>query len=256
MRRKLLLLLAGVLGILFLSFFVWLYPQYEVPIFMYHSLDAARLGEYSVVLPENFRTQMEYIKRKGYHVVLLKEYCARLKRGEDIPRNTVVITFDDGHRDNVGAARILDELDIPATIFLIVGNIDKEKYLSSREIKQILAETPVTIGSHTLSHRYLPRATDEEVIREIKESRRILEETFGVPVETITYPIGGFDKRVLRQVHEAGYLCGCTTNRGFSRRKDRYALRRIKITERDVGFRFWAKLSGFYNVFKKPKNPY
>jgi len=37
---------------------------------------------------------------------------------------------------------------------------------------------------------------------------------------------------------------------------DRFSLRRIKITDRDLGFRLWIKLTGFYNIFKKLKKPY
>jgi len=68
---------------------------------------------------------------------------------------------------------------------------------------------------------------------------------FSKNVELISYPIGGFSKEILNDVEEAGYLCACATNRGFSRQLDRFALRRIKITNRDLDFRLWAKLSGF-----------
>jgi hypothetical protein len=60
----------------------------------------------------------------------------------------------------------------------------------------------------------------------------------------------------LREVKEAGFLCACTTNRGYSGNVDRFALRRIKITNRDKGFSLWIKLSGFYDMFKKVRKPY
>ena len=86
--------------------------------------------------------------------------------------------------------------------------------------------------------------------------KKNLEELFLKDIKTISYPVGGFDKRVLKEVENSDYLCGCTTNRGFSKKLDRFALRRIKITNRDLGLRLWAKLSGFYNIFKKVKKPY
>ncbi|MBN2483369.1 MAG: polysaccharide deacetylase family protein [Candidatus Omnitrophica bacterium] len=256
MIKRIFFAVFAVLAVLFLGFYIWLYPQYEVPVFMYHSLNEARLGEYSVVPLETFRAQMEYIKKNGYTVLRLEEYCRRLKEGLSVPRHSVVITFDDGHRDNTRAVEVLDSLDIPATIFLIVDKIGTEAYLTKEQVVAFLQNTPVDIGSHTMSHAYLPDLVDSEVFYQINESKHTLIEEFGVPVETLTYPVGGFNETVLKEVEHAGYLCACTTNRGFSKEKHLFALRRIKITDRDRGIALWAKLSGYYNVFKKPKNPY
>ena len=79
---------------------------------------------------------------------------------------------------------------------------------------------------------------------------------FGVKIKTFSYPVGGYTPQTVEDVKEAGYLCACTTNRGTSKELNRYALRRIKVTGRDKKFKLWAKLSGFYNIFKRVKDPY
>jgi hypothetical protein len=102
----------------------------------------------------------------------------------------------------------------------------------------------------------LPDADNNKLKQEIFASKQKLQKLFLQEIETIAYPSGGFNKKVIEEVREANYLCGCTTNRGFSGKLNKFALRRIKITNRDLGLRFWSKLSGFYNVFRKVKRPH
>lgn len=244
------------LAVIISSFGIWLYSNYTVPILMYHSFNENLIGKYAAVSLDTFSKQMNFIKKRGYKVISLDEYCLLLKRGEKIPHNLVVITFDDGWKDNLAAIKILNKYGFPATIFLIVENIDKEGYLSREDIGWLLNNTEVKIGSHTLTHAYLPESSTQLSKKEINESKEVLEKLFNTKVNAISYPIGGFNKEIIEEVGDTGYLCGCTTNRGFSKRLNILALRRIKITERDLGFRLWAKLSGFYNVFKRAKNPY
>ena len=240
------------------SFWIYLNQNYATPILMYHSLDKSKVDTYAAVDPEVFRRQMEFIKAGSYKVVSLWEYCRLLKEDGAIPQNLVVITFDDGHKDNLKAMEALKEFGYPVTIFIIANETGRKGFLSREDIVSFLADEKlrVDIGSHTLTHAYLPDQERSAIKREIFQSKKLLEENFSQEVKTFSYPVGGFTEEALSDVQEAGYLCACATNRGFSRKLNRFALRRIKVTNHDLGFRLWAKLSGFYNAFRKPKNPY
>ncbi len=247
-----------VVALLVGSFWIYLNQNYATPILMYHSLDKSRVATYAAVDSEVFRKQMEFIRVGGYKVVSLPEYCKLLKEAEAIPRNLVVITFDDGYKDNLKAMEVLKEFGYPVTIFVIAKKIGRDGFLSRENIVSFLTDDKikVNIGSHTLSHAYLPDQERLIMKREIFQSKRQLEKNFSQDVGALSYPIGGFTEEALSDVEEAGYLCACATNRGFSRKLNRFALRRIKITNRDLGYKLWAKLSGFYNSFRKPKKPY
>ncbi len=227
---------------------------YEVPILMYHSISNKKCN--ICVSEDKFLKQMSFIKKRRYKVLSLADYCYLLKEKKRPPSHAVIITFDDGYKDNLKAVRILKEFNFPATIFVIVNRIGKDNYLSYEDIRNFLKNTKVRIGSHTFSHKYLPSLNKKDLEEEIKLSKKILEDIFKVKIETISYPVGGFNKEVLKIVKEAGYICGCTTNRGFSKKLNRFALRRIKVTQKDTPFTLWAKLSGFYYFFKKIKPPY
>ena len=238
------------------SFWFYLDQNHEVPILMYHSLDEKRIGEYAAVSPKRFTQQMEFIKNNGYRVISLRNYCQSLKTGVSVPRKSLVITFDDGHKDNLKASKILGELKFPFTLFLITNKIGAKGYLTEEEVDFLLETTSLEIGSHTLNEAYLPETPADKLKLEISESRKKLKRMFSQNIETFSYTIGGFTKETIEEVKQSGYLCACTTNRGFSRQLNLFALRRIKVTERDSGIRLWAKLSGFYNVLRKPKKPY
>lgn len=80
-----------------------------------------------VVSPEMFEHQLRYLRRQ-YRIISLEDLAELLAAGQDIPPKSVVITFDDGWRDNFEYAfPILKELDVPATIFLTAEYIGTEK---------------------------------------------------------------------------------------------------------------------------------
>jgi peptidoglycan/xylan/chitin deacetylase (PgdA/CDA1 family) len=249
------IILAAVLVIL-LTLYAYIYINYTTPILMYHSFDQSRLKDFAVVSSANFYKQMKFIKEKGYKVIPLSDYCRLLKYKKPIPRNLVVLTIDDGYKDNLEALKILKEFDFPATLFLTVNRIGKPGFLSEGDIRSNLNGTKITIGSHTLTHPDLPKISDAELKKEISGSKNILEQKLKTKIDTIAYPGGAYDKRALKEVENSGYLCACATNRGFSKKLNRFYLRRIKATDRDTEFSLWSKLSGFYNVFKKVKKPY
>ncbi len=247
-----LLIVCAVIG----GFFVYISRNHVTPIFMYHSLDINNIEDCAYVGKDVFFKQMRQIKKFGYRVIGLEEYCRLLKDGTPVPKKSLILTFDDGYKDNMEAVKILKEFNYPATIFIVYEFINKDGYLSEEDIHSFLKETNVNIGSHTLNHAYLPVLKYLDIKKEILESKNKLANLFGQEINTFSYPVGGFNKVVLKEVEDSGYLCACATNRGFSKSLDRFSLRRIKISDSDLGLRLKVKLSGFYNVFRKVRNPH
>jgi len=68
--------------------------------------------------------------KKEYNIISFEKSVDLLKSKDDIPENTVVITFDDGYRDNyINAFPILKKYQVPATIFITAGVINSGKML-------------------------------------------------------------------------------------------------------------------------------
>src|SRR5262245_4880809 len=88
----------------------------------YHKVSPEAHPFFEPVHPEIFEQQMQFLK-SCYTVMNLQELIARSLRGE-LPERAVVITFDDGYRDNYDYAfPILKKYGFPATIFVATGAI-------------------------------------------------------------------------------------------------------------------------------------
>lgn len=105
----------------------------RVLILYYHRINISKI-DYNLlcVSPIKFRQQMLYLKHQ-YQVVRFEDDW------ESLDSDAVVITFDDGYRDNLEyALPILEELEIPATIFISTGTINQNKEFWWDELEQIL----------------------------------------------------------------------------------------------------------------------
>jgi len=258
-RYKILKTAAIIIIFIFISlaafYLYYLSPRYTVPILCYHSFGYQK--DLLNVFPENFEKHMDYIKKKGYKVISLADLVEGIKKGKKFAHNTVVITIDDGFKNNYTYAYpVLKKYDYPATIFLITNLIGTDdNFLNWEEIKE-MDKHNISFGGHTKNHVYLPSVDKEDILwDEIAGCKTVIEGYIGHPIDYFCYPAGGFTEKIKTVVNKAGYKGACTTNRGFNvfDRIDVYGLKRISVRNRDTSFSLWAKLSGYYNFFRKTK---
>lgn len=226
---------------------------YWVPILTYHRIGEFRGDHVPTVSPQAFERQMRWLKRLGIRVATLDEIIERLERGERVPRRTAAITFDDGYEETHRLAwPVLKRFSFPATVFVTPAEIGMHGFVTWEQVCE-MAANGIAIGSHTMHHTYLPLASDEQLTEELAGSKQAIEARLGKPVSYLSYPVGGFTPKAMAIAREAGYRAAYTTNRALAHdRFDRYALRRVKVTERDAHpLVFLAKLSGYYDVFRQ-----
>jgi peptidoglycan/xylan/chitin deacetylase (PgdA/CDA1 family) len=93
-------------------------------ILAYHCvLDVRRRHDpkHLVVSPRRFRRHVESMLSRGYEFVTVSEFARRL-RSSGPPNGVCALSFDDGSEDNAHLLpRLLDELRVPATLFVCPG---------------------------------------------------------------------------------------------------------------------------------------
>ena len=154
-----------------------------------------------------------------FHVISLSEMHRILKSGETPPQRTVAITFDDCYRDNLYAARLLAEHQLPATFFIPTKYVGTDHVFDwDRDLKPMpnlgwadvneMLQLGHEIGSHTVSHADLGKIGPDEARIELADSKRTLEDRLQRAVRWLAYPYGGrgnFNPAYLPVVTELGY---------------------------------------------------
>lgn len=91
-----------------------------------------------------FRRQMDLVRRR-FNPVRFADVVAALDGGPPLPRDPVIVTFDDGYDDNYHVAfPILHELGVPATFFVSTGHIDSGQPYAYDWLVHMICTTPET----------------------------------------------------------------------------------------------------------------
>ena len=179
---------------------------------------------------EDFRNHLDCLQSLGAHVLPVDD-AVRLLSTDRLPRRAVALTFDDGYR-SVGqlAWPALKQLGMPATLYVVPGFLDGhdrfpwDQHASAPDAALLtaaevlaLSREGLDIGSHTMFHRWLPASPSAELLTDLRESRRQLEQLVDAPVTGLAYPTGGWDRRVRHAARAAGYDHAVTVDRGLNR---------------------------------------
>ncbi len=205
--------------------------------------------------PGQLRSHLKHLRARRFEPATLSDALAAPRE-----KRTVAITFDDAFASVLEVAKpILDEFGFVATIFPPTGFIgaghpmrwpeiehwidsDHESDLRPMSWQQLrdCQEAGWEIGSHTVSHPHLPLTTDEELRRELIESRAACEAELGRACPTLAYPYGERDERVVAAAAEAGYKRAVTLPNGFAGQSP-LEIARVGVYRGDDIWRFRAK---------------
>lgn len=127
------------------------------------------------------------------------------------------LTFDDGYKSHLYIAEELAKRDLKGTFYIITDKIHTDKnFLNANDIREI-DSLGMEIGSHACSHRHVNRLPRNEMIKELHESKSILEDILSKPIFSISYPGGHFSSREVKQAINEGYTTQRTCITGLNR---------------------------------------
>lgn len=165
-----------------------------------------------VDLPDDlFRRQVEEIAAVAEVVALGEAVRFLAVPGASAARPLAVLTFDDAYANFLDRAwPVLDELGLPATLFVPVGFLDGTHPPPIRgadlpparwdDLATAVAGGRLEIGSHSWTHRDLRALPEEEVRDELGRARQRLEDRLESPAAAFCYPRGLWSRRIERQV--------------------------------------------------------
>lgn len=90
----------------------------------------------------------------------------------------------------------------------------------------------ITFGAHSDRHLILTLESEASAEREIRRSKRVLEEQLNCPIHHFAYPNGYYNEAVREMVKRAGFASATTTERALAKfGDDPYTLSRISLCE-------------------------
>ncbi|MEC4683895.1 MAG: glycosyltransferase [Nitrospirota bacterium] len=239
-------------------------PISSLRVLMYHRVSDSTEPDILNTPPFMFNRQMEWLRDEGYRVLSSEEAMRGLLEGS-LPPRSVLITFDDGYRDNFTEAYpVLRKSGFPAVIFpstdFVLGvsghpryrNWAKPvEYLTPEQIRE-MAENGIDFGSHGKTHAHFPGLSRPEAGIELKESRKHLEGWTGKAVTLFAYPNGLYTGEHMGLLESLDFRGAFTTHAGTNTKEThRFELRRTEISGKDSLEDFSMKLEGRFDQIQR-----
>ncbi|TIC86549.1 polysaccharide deacetylase family protein [Nocardioides sp. GY 10127] len=228
-----------------------------LPVLMYHSIGGrvpTALRELSVD-PGLLAEQLDALAGAGYVLTGLTEALDQRERGP-APAPHVAVTVDDGYTDFLDhGLGVLRDSGARCTLYVPTRELGASpswlsdagdlRLMGLPDVVRLAAEPEVEIGSHSAVHVPLDSRPRRRMADEVAESRTVLQDATGQPVDSLAYPHGYHDDRVRMTVHSAGYRSACAIgHRVAPRGEDPYAVSRLLVGPDDTPERLLERVAG------------
>ncbi|QIB68534.1 polysaccharide deacetylase family protein [Aminipila butyrica] len=230
-----------------------------IPILMYHHFvkEPVKGAMGATITEEKFQEDMNYLANNKYTPLLPQDLKAILAGKKTMPKNPIMITFDDGYESVYNIAYpILEKTGMKATVFAIVASVESPKKaeikkLSWEQMAKMYGSGLVDIQSHSynlhnqdLKGQYkkfqingIQRGIIEcqaqyelRVEEDIVKSVELIEANIGNEVIAFAYPYGVYDDWGVELLKQNGILFGFGTVYGAGDLKGNlYYLNRFSV---------------------------
>jgi len=227
----------------------------KIPVLSYHSISNEN-SPLSLSV-EQFEKQLFFLKKNNFKSIFFNEVNSSEKK-------KIIITFDDGYKDLIiNCLPLLKKYGFKCICYIVTNNIgktniwdfnnksiNKKELMSKKDLNEWINQGMI-IGSHTSDHLDLTKLSIKATQNQIVNSKNLLEDNFGIGVDSFCYPYGKYNLQVL-QIVKNSYKNAVTTNRSrycYSKHNP-YLIPRIDMGKKLSKFKMFMKLNTFYEDIK------
>ena len=131
----------------------------DLPIVMYHSILESRNGKY-IISPEQLDNDLQYLSEQGFETVTAEDLIHYVYHDGVLPQKPIMLTFDDGHYNNLTyAVPILEKYDMRAVVAVVGSFADREigekgrnpnfSYFNWEEIGLLCTSDTIEVQNHS-----------------------------------------------------------------------------------------------------------
>jgi len=190
-----------------------------VPVLVYHNISAQDKGKLSIAA-HTFEAQIRELRDEGFQAISLADFVAFTAGRRQLPRKSVLLTFDDGYKSFIQYARpTLKDYSFGATLFVYSDFIGAGSGLSWQELRTLSGQG-YDVQAHSKSHANLRRKEGESeaayakrIEAELAYPLTLYKKNLPQPVDALAYPYGEMDDELIPLVAKYGYAVAFTVRR-------------------------------------------
>jgi peptidoglycan/xylan/chitin deacetylase (PgdA/CDA1 family) len=228
-------------------------------VLMYHSISGTGQRDGLTVSADQLEAQFRYLRTHGYSTILLSDLVAAMEGKTPLPEKAVLITFDDGFRDNYEIAYPLAcQYRVRINLFVVPAFIQKGEYrgipcLTAEDIHK-MDPALVEIGLHSFDHRSYAELSPFRLAADVELSMTMLN-GMDIPYQPcLAYPFGAYPRRkgldqsrLFEILEDKGIFLAFRIGNRINRfpLRNRFLIQRLDITGHDTlqSFR-WSLIYG------------
>ncbi|MDO5328743.1 MAG: DUF5011 domain-containing protein [Coriobacteriia bacterium] len=191
-----------------------------VPVLMYHWVyqdgnPPADLNS-NFISTSNLEVQLDWLKKENFYFPSYQELRAYIEGKHTVPKQSVILTFDDGESGFLAYGRpLFEKYKVPVTSF-IIGNLEAtpQNIISN-------ASEYIDFQSHTYALHVdgssgkghggkIFDLNKDQQVADFKKNAEILGTN-----EALAYPFGDYSDETPQAIQESGILCAFTVDPGF-----------------------------------------
>ena len=185
--------------------FSFFYFSKKSKIIYYHDIDSDKKYTDMSTPVELFKKHINIIRENGYEIV--NEITK--------PIGQIEICFDDAFLGLYENIELIKELDIPIHLFVVSSYLEKENHINKEQLLLLNNLKQIKISSHSQTHKVLNLVSEPILKNELEYSKNLLEGILNNSVDSICYPEGKFNNRVVELAAELGYSRQYSSLPGF-----------------------------------------
>lgn len=171
------------------------YVNKRSKVIFYHDIHSDRKYTEMSTPIELFKKHIDIIRGNGYEIV--SEITS--------PYKQIEICFDDAFLGLYENIEIIKKLNVPIHLFVITSFMNKDKYINKEQLLELSKLNQITISSHTHTHQILSDISQGELLTELKKSKLILNDLLNSEMQSLCFPEGKFNKKVVKEAKELSY---------------------------------------------------
>lgn len=218
-------------------------PEYELPIIMYHHIlkDKSKHGKF-VISPDEFESDLKYLKKNGYTTITADALIRYQEDGEPLPEKPVMLTFDDGYLSySEYAVPLLKKYSMCAVVSIVGAYTDEYTKMQDRNVSyahlnwedvEILSTTTHTeIQNHTYDMHKISGGRNgcakmrgenddhykEFFTKDVEKMRNLIFDHTKKQANCFTYPFGFFCSEAEGEIKKMGFKMSLSCTEGVNK---------------------------------------